>query len=109
MFCKKIENNFTRQIETKNWNNKKNETRKNWINKKCPKILSFECDIDYCSSNKKACESIKNLKFIIRAYTGLILFEKELNYYYKFIRMISNCSKNIVENSKKKIISLKKN
>ena len=32
----------------------------------------------------------------------LILFEKESNYYYKFIRMISNCSKNIVENSKKK-------
>jgi hypothetical protein len=74
---------------------------KNWINKKCPKVLSFECDIDYCSSNKKACESIKNLKFIIRAYTGLILFEKELNYYYKLIRMISSCSKRRKQYKKK--------
>jgi len=61
---------------------------------KCPTYLfSFECGSCYCSISEKACQSIINIKYIIRAYSGLILFEKELGQYYDMIKSIRNCSK----------------
>jgi hypothetical protein len=68
---------------------------------KCPKYFSFTCSSNYCTKNNKTCESIKNLHYMIRAYSGLVLFEKELNRYFKFIKMISNCS--TIKTSKLKV------
>jgi len=70
---------------------------KTGVLKKCPRNFNLTCSDSYCTKNKLTCVSVKNLKYMIKVYNGLILFEKELNRYTKFIRMIPNCT-NISKN-----------
>lgn len=59
---------------------------------KCEGKLSYKCGSDYCAENKRSCDVIFNLMFLLRSYKGLLLFEKELEKYTNFIQKINHCS-----------------
>jgi len=60
--------------------------------KACKGKLSYDCGSDYCDKNKHSCEIITNLRFLIKAYKSLLLFEKELEKYSHIIERINYCA-----------------
>lgn len=61
------------------------------VKTKCEGKLSYRCGQDYCATNKKSCDTVFNLMFLLRSYKGLLLFEKELDKYSDFIQKIKEC------------------
>lgn len=56
---------------------------------KCEGKLGHKCGSDYCAVNKRSCDTVFNLMFLLRSYKGLLLFEKELEKYTDFIQKIN--------------------
>jgi hypothetical protein len=57
----------------------------------CQGKLSYNCGSDYCALDKRSCDTIFNLMFLLRSYKGLLMFEKELKKYTNFIEKIGYC------------------
>jgi len=60
---------------------------------RCEGKLSFECGLDYCAQNRRSCEKILNLKYLIKSYKGF-MFSKELKNYLNVIEGIRYCAVN---------------
>ena len=58
----------------------------------CKGKLNYKCGLDFCARNKRSCETISNLMFLLKTYKGLLLFEKEHEKYSNFIGKIKKCS-----------------